>query len=247
MNTLPIFLSAAIAFSATLSAGLFVKKYKNHIGVVCALSAGFFIGISLFDLLPDIVTLAPQTLVSYYHPLLMAMLGFFLFLIFDRGFSKISHVNHEASKRTIRSTMGLMSTLEFCSHGFIEGLAIGVSFQFQFGLGLVVAVAVVSHNFCDGLSTLALMINSGNSLKSSMGLLFVDAIAPVLGAAASFIFSIQNYFLVFVLAFLAGSFIYIGGGNLLPDAYRMNKPSTTIILFLVGFALVLLLSRIINL
>ena len=227
---------------------MFVKKYEKHIGVVCALSAGFFIGISLFDLLPDIVALAPQALVSYGMPLLLtAMAGFFLFLVLDRGFFKISHINHEASKKTIRSTIGLMSTLEFCSHGFLEGLAIGVSFQFQFGLGLVVAVAVVSHDFCDGLSTLALMLNSGNSLKSSMGLLFVDAIAPVLGVAASFFFSIQNYFLVFVLAFLAGSFIYMGVGNLLPDAYRMNKPSITIILFLVGFTLVLLLSRIANL
>ena len=247
MNTLPIFLSAIIAFSATLSAGMFVKKFEKHTGVVCALSAGFFIGISLFDLLPDIVALAPQALVSYDEPLLTAMAGFFLLLVLDRGFFKMSHTHYDASKRRIRSTIGLMSTLEFCSHGFLEGLAIGVSFQFQFGLGLVVAVAVVSHDFCDGLSTLALMLNSGNSLKSSMSLLFVDAIAPVLGVAASLFFSIQNYFLVFVFAFLAGSFIYLGGGNLLPDAYRMNKPSSTIILFFVGFTLVLLLSRIANL
>jgi len=99
----------------------------------------------------------------------------------------------------------------------LEGLAIGVGFQFQFALGLEVAVAVISHDFCDGLSTLALMLNSGNSLKSSIRLLFVDAIVPVLGVATSLFLGVQNYFLVFALSFLAGSFIYMGAGNLLPD------------------------------
>ena len=75
--------------------------------------------------------------------------------------------------------MGLFSTLEFCSHAVLEGLAIGVSFQLQFGLGVFIAAAVISHDFCDGISTLALMLNSGNSLKSSIGMLFVDATAPV--------------------------------------------------------------------
>ncbi len=247
MNTLPIFLSAIIAFSATLSSGIFVKKYEKHIGVVCALSAGFFIGISLLNLIPEIFALSPQAVAFYFEPLLTGMAGFFFLLVLDRGFFKTGHTNHKDLKRNIRPTIGVMSTLEFCSHGFLEGLAIGVSFQFQFSLGLVVAVAVISHDFCDGLSTLALMLNSGNSLKSSMSLLLVDAIAPVLGVATSLFFIVQNYFLIFVFSFLAGSFLYIGGGKLFPDAYRMNKPFNTIILFLLGFTLVFLLSRIANL
>ncbi len=247
MDILPIILSAIIAFSATLSAGIFLKKYQKHIGVVCALSAGFFIAISLFDLMPDIIALAPQALVSYDKPLITAIAGFFLFLVLDRGLFKIDHSILKGSKGTVCSTIGLMSTLEFCSHGFLQGLSIGFSFQFQFGLGLMVALAVVSHDFCDGLSTLALMLNSGNSLKSSIALLFLDAIAPVLGVATSLFFSIENYFLLFVFAFLAGSFIYMGGGKLLPDAYRMNKPSVTVIMFLFGFILVVLLSRITSL
>lgn len=128
--------------------------------------------------------------------------------------------------------------MEFCSHAFLEGVAIGVSFQFQFGLGVLVALAVVSHDFCDGVSTLALMLNSGNTLKSSMSMLVVDAFAPLLGAMFTLFFAIQSYFLVYVLAFLLGSFLYIGGGTLLPDAYRMNRPIVTVVFFLVGFLLI---------
>jgi zinc transporter ZupT len=149
-------------------------------------------------------------------------------------------------ENSFQPRMGLISTLEFCSHAVLEGLAIGVSFQLQFGLGVFIAIAVISHDFCDGISTLALMLNSGNSLKSSIGMLFIDAIAPALGAAASLLFVVQNYLLVYALSFLLGSFLYIGVGTLLPDAYRMNRSIFTVVFFIVGFLLILILTRIIN-
>ncbi len=245
MNTLPILLSASIAFVATLSAGIFIKKFKTNIGIVCALSAGFFIALASFDLLPEILTLAPKAQISLDKLLLTGTFGFVFLFALERVFSMFHIKKHTMTKSSLQPRIGLLATLEFCSHGFLEGLAIGLSFQLQLGLGIVVAIAVVSHDFCDGISTLALMLNSGNSLKSSIRLLFVDAIAPVIGAAATLFGAIQEYFLVFSLSFLVGSFFYIGGGTLLPDAYRMNRPIVTISFFLIGFFLVLFLTKII--
>jgi zinc transporter ZupT len=88
--------------------------------------------------------------------------------------------------RRFQPRIGLLSDLEFCSHGFLEGLAIGISFQLELNLGLVVTIAVISHDFCDGVNTLALMLNSGNNIRSAMNILFIDAIAPVLGAFSTF-------------------------------------------------------------
>ena len=121
-----------------------------------------------------------------------------------------------------------------------------MSFQLRFELGLFVALAVVSHDFCDGISTLALMLNSGNSLKSVMSMLFVAAITPVLGAVTTLFFKAKNYVLVYALSFLVGSFLYIGGGTLLHDAYRMNHPIITVIFFLVGFFLILAFTKVIG-
>jgi zinc transporter ZupT len=246
MDTLPIFLSAITAFGATLSAGIFVKKYQKHIGVVCAFSAGFFISLSLFDLLPNIMTLALQAQTSIDAIFLAAVAGFVFLFALDRGFFNNIKTNHNKTKKSLRPTIGVLTTLEFSAHGFLEGLAIGISFQFQLGLGVVVAIAVISHDFCDGLSTLTLMLNSGNTLKSSMRMLLVDAITPVLGIATSVFFTIQYLSLVFVFAFLAGSFIYMGAGSLLPEAHRTNRPIVTIGLFLTGFFLIFFLSRLIN-
>ena len=243
MNTLPIVLSVMIAFIATLSAGLFVKKLKNNIGIVCAFSAGFFIALSSFELLPDILALAPEAQISLDKLFLTAVVGFVFLFAINRSFSKLHMKKHMMTNTAFQPRIGLLSTLEFCSHAFLEGIAIGVSFQLQFGLGLFIAIAVVSHDFCDGISTLALMLNSGNSLKSSMRMLFVGAIAPALGAVTSLFFGIQKYFLVYALSFLFGSFLYLGSGTLLPDAYRMNRPIVTIVFFLIGFFLIILLTK----
>ncbi len=154
--------------------------------------------------------------------------------------------NHVMAKTAIQPKIGLAATVEFCLHALIGGIAIGVSFQLQFGLGVFVAAAVVSHDFCDGVSTLALMLNSGNSMKSSMNMLIIDAIAPVFGAISTLFFAVQSYILVYALSFLLGSFLYIGGGMLLPDAYRMNRPIITISIFLIGFFLIILLTKVIG-
>jgi zinc transporter ZupT len=245
MNILPIVLSAIIAFAATLSAGIFIKKFKNNIGIVCALSAGFFIALALFDLLPEVLTLAPGAQISLDSLLLTGSFGFVFLFVLERVFSFFHLKKHGMTKISLQPRIGLLATLEFCSHGFLEGLAIGLSFQLQLGLGIIVAIAVVSHDFCDGISTLTLMFNSGNSLRSSLRLLFVDAIAPVIGATVTLFVVIQQSFLIYSLSFLVGSFFYIGGGTLLPDAYRMNRPILTFLLFMFGFLLVLLFTKII--
>jgi zinc transporter ZupT len=246
MNTLPIILSVSIAFAATLSAGLFIKKFKSNIGIICALASGFFIALALFDLLPEILALASENQISLIAILLSGTFGFVFLFAIERVFSFFQVKKHSMAKMSLQPRIGLLATLEFCSHGFLEGIAIGLSFQLQFGLGIVVAIAVISHDFCDGISTLTLMLNSGNSLKSSLGLLFVAASAPIIGTAVTLFVSIQESFLIFSLSFLVGTFFYIGGGTLLPDAYRMNRPIVTFGLFLIGFFLIVFLSKIIT-
>jgi zinc transporter ZupT len=240
MDTLPIILSAITAFAATISAGILIKKLQNKIGVVCAFAAGFFIALAVFDLLPDVLVLAPPAQISLVKLLLTGTVGFAALFASDRGFSRFHSSNRKLTKRTRYPRVGLLSTAEFCSHGFLEGIAIGVSFQLQFALGIFVAVAVVAHDFCDGVSTLALMLNSGNTPKSSIAMLFVDALAPVLGVATTLFVVLPNYVLVYALSFLVGSFLYMGGGSLLPDAYHMNRPKITAIFFATGFLLIVL-------
>jgi zinc transporter ZupT len=246
MSIFPIMLSGIAAFLATLSAGIFAAKYKRHLGLVCAFTAGLLVALAFFDMAPDIMTLAPKVQVAIEMPLLTAIIGFFFLYALDHGLFQTLKTDRRVSKKNYKPTLGTLSAIEFSGHGFIEGLAIGISFQFQWSLGLIVAVAVISHDFCDGMSTLTLMLNSGNSVKSSMIMLFLDAIAPVAGAFATLFFFVPDYYLVFALAFLVGSFVYMSVGNLLPEAYRKNTPIATFVFFFAGVIAIFLISKLIN-
>lgn len=131
MNFLPAVLSAIIAFVATISAGFFIKKFKNNIGIICAFSAGFFISLAVFDILPDVLSLAPNAQISTNQLFLSAVAGFVFLFALNFGFSRFHMKNHTIKNISPNPRIGLLATLEFCSHGFLEGLAIGLSFQFS--------------------------------------------------------------------------------------------------------------------
>lgn len=121
-------------------------------------------------------------------------------------------------------------------------MVIGFSFQFNWQLGIAVSVAVISHDFCDGLTTVTLMLSTGNSVKASLGMLLLDATAPILGAVVAIILSLE-YYLIFFLSFIAGAFLYIGAGNLLPLAHRENPKFVTVVSLIFGLILIFILSR----
>jgi hypothetical protein len=82
-------------------------------------------------------------------------------------------------------------------------------------------------------------------MKSSLSLLIVDAIAPVIGVATTLFVAIQESFLIFSLSFLVGSFLYIGAGTLFPSAYKMNRQMVTVAFFSFGFLLVIIFPKMI--
>ena len=246
MTFVPTILSAIIAFAATLSAGAFAARYKRNIGIVCAFTAGVLVALVLFDLLPEILTLAPRIQLSLEMPFFTIALGFLFLYSLEHGLFQKLKKSGKNDNLNYTQKFGTLASLEFCAHGFIEGLAIGISFQFEWSLGLIVAFAVISHDFCDGLSTLTLMLNSGNSMRSSMKMLFLDAIAPVIGSVMTLFLHLPSYYIVFTMSFLAGSFVYIGAGSLLPEAHKKNRPKITFIFFVTGLISIFVLSRLIN-
>ncbi len=89
------------------------------------------------------------------------------------------------------------------------------------------------------------MLNSGNSLKASLSMLLVAAVAPIFGALASLLFVYETAIVLYALAFLVGGFLYIGAGSLLPDAYHMKGGKQTAGFFVLGVSIVLVISRIV--
>jgi ZIP family zinc transporter len=141
---------------------------------------------------------------------------------------------------------GLFATSELSVHSFIDGLAIGFGLEADVHVGIIIALAVICHDFTDGLSTVTVMLNSGNSLKNSLRMLLLDAVAPVLGAVATLFFQLPQYYMVLLLPFFAGGFLYLGASDLLPQAHKSNPTALTALLCTIGCVLIFILTFILS-
>lgn len=239
-------LLAAITCLSTLLGGVFATKRRKNIGVLGAFAAGVLITTSLLDLLPQTFKLATSANVPLENVMTLTVVGFLFLYIISKAVSH--HVfDSEGEYVEVRHPLGgFFATSELSVHSFIDGLAIGFGFEADIHVGIVIAIAVICHDFTDGLSTVTVMLNSGNSLKNSLRMLILDAIAPVAGAVVAFFIKVQQYYIVLLLPFFAGGFLYLGASDLLPEAHEKNPQIITVVSCIAGFMLILILTYVLS-
>jgi zinc transporter ZupT len=245
MNFDAILLAIITCFS-TLLGGIFASRRRKNIGILGALAAGVLITTSLVDILPQTFRIAISANVVLEEVMALTVVGFLFLYIVSRLVSK--HVfSKDGEYVEVKHPLGgVFATSELSVHSFIDGLAIGFGLQVDIHVGIIIALAVICHDFTDGLSTVAVMLNSGNSPKNSLRMLFLDAVAPVLGAVATLFFQLPQYYMVFLLPFFAGGFLYLGASDLLPQAHEKNPPALTMVLCTVGCIFIIILTFILS-
>lgn len=245
MSLYPILLSIA-AFASTFLGGLLATRYRDQLGRFAAFSAGVLIAVPLFDLLPEAFRLATQANVPLENVMYLTALGFIFLYVLERYFS-VHRVCEDGVCRNVRHARGgLLGAAELSAHSFVDGFAIGLGFQADVTVGIIITVAVICHDFADGINTVTVMMNSGNSVRSSLRMLLLDAIAPVLGAASTLLIVAPERVLIYILPFFAGGFVYLGASDLLPEAHESNPPAVSLVLSLAGFLLIFVVTRLLN-
>jgi zinc transporter ZupT len=242
MNIYPVLLTT-VTFLTTLLGGRLAARYRNRIGVLAAFASGVLIAVPLFDILPETLQLAVGANVSVDNIMLLTAVGFIFLYALDRHLILPRSVEKDQDVR-LRAG-GVFATSELSAHSFLDGVAIGLGFQFDLHVGIIVAVAVISHDFSDGLSAFTIMLNSGNSLRDSTRMLFLDAVTPILGAVITVFAQIPQYYIVLFLPFFAGGFLYLGASDLLPQAEK-DPRLITLLLSIFGFILIFVLARLLN-
>jgi len=119
-------------------------------------------------------------------------------------------------------------------HVFLDGLALGVAFKVSNDLGLAVFIALLVHAFSDGLNTVSFMIKSGLWGKKSIGLLGVDALARVSGAALGSTLVLSNNLIALYLAAFSGIVIYLATSHILPEAHSRHSSRFTMVATISG-------------
>lgn len=235
-----ILVVAFAAFLSTLFGGFFALHLRDRLHLILGFSAGAVIAVALFDLLPEALALG-GAFFKESNIIAVVAVGFFVYLLLDRlAFFHAHHSEHYEQEHGLprATSRGTLGAAALSAHSFLDGLAIGLAFQVSAAVGAVVAVAVLVHDFSDGINTVGLITKNGGAPARARAWLFVDALAPVAGAASTLFFTLSQGALALVLALFAGFFLYIGASDLIPESHHAHPKFLTTAMTLLG-ALVL--------
>ncbi|HVC35915.1 MAG TPA: ZIP family metal transporter [Candidatus Dormibacteraeota bacterium] len=238
---LPIILSG-FTFVSTLLGGIFALKNQDRLHRVLGYTAGVLIGVVAFDLLPEIFKTQAAHKLSVSGPMIALVAGFLLFHIIEKSLL-IHHSQEREYTLHHHPQVGMASALALIGHSFLDGVGIGLGFQAGAAVGIAVAIAVIAHDFSDGLNTVNLMLINQNKSRRTLGLLFIDAIAPLFGVLSTLLIHLSTSGLVLYLGFFTGFLLYIGASEILPEAHSEHSSYRTILLTVLGALFMFIVTR----
>lgn len=230
-----IILISVFAFLATLLGGLFALRFRDKLHLILGFSAGAIIGVAFFDLLPEAIELGSSKYNVSFLTMITAI-GFISYMILDRFVFFHSH-GHEENENNNKGILGAGS---LSIHSFLDGVAIGLSFQVSTAIGMIVAIAVLVHDFSDGINTVNMILKNGGDRKSAFKWLVLDAVAPVLGIFSTLFFTLPSSALGIILAIFTGFFLYIGASDLLPESHHSHPTYWTTFATVLGISVIFL-------
>lgn len=234
----PIIL-ASITLISTGLGGMAALRFRDRLHLLLGFSSGAVIAVALFDILPEVFALDGG---ASYMP--FAGFGFLAFFALERYTAMHRSREHVHVAAAHEQELGALSAAGLTFHSFLDGIAIGVGFQTSPKIGLLIALGIIAHDLSDGLNTVTVVLAHGNPRKSATMWLALDMIAPLIGAATTLLFNL-NGILPWVLAFFAGSFIYIGASDLLPEAREHDSPLVGVATA-IGMLAIYLITRIVR-
>lgn len=225
-----LFLIGVAAGLATFIGGSLALRFANKIHLILGFSAGAVIAVALIDLLPEALNLG-GTYYAFSTITSVAVLGFAVFMMLDRLFTGGAEEEDGHSGHGYRGHLGAGS---LTVHSFLDGVAIGLSFQVSVALGAIVAVAVLVHDFSDGVNTVNLSMLGGGEHRTARRWLAADALAPLAGIGSTLFFTVPEQYLALILALFSGFFLYIGASELLPESHHRHPRLFTSLMTVLG-------------
>jgi zinc transporter ZupT len=214
---IPVVLASATLTSTGIG-GLAAFRFRERLHLLLGFSSGALIAVALFDMLPEVVALDGG---ASHIPL--AAVGFLAFFALERYAAMHAATGDPRTRISRHQELEVLSAGGLCVHSFLDGVAIGAGFQTSAKLGLLIAIGIITHDVGDGLNTVTVVLAHGNPRRPALFWLIIDMLTPVVGAATTLFVNLDGM-LPWVLAFFAGSFLYIGASDLLPEAKVHDSP-----------------------
>ena len=213
---------------------LLKEKLLNKILIyLISFSAGAMLGTAFLHFIPEALESLIPTKVFIY-----VLLGFIVFFITE----KFIHWRHCHLNKCSVHTFAYMNLFGDAAHNFIDGLIIAGAFVIDLRLGLVTTLAIAFHEIPQEIGDFGVLVYAGFSKYKALFYNFLTALTAILGGLIGFYLSnFSELFLLYLLPFAAGGFIYIGASDLVPEVKkepRLMISVLSMVVFITGLLLV---------
>ncbi|MFF3952677.1 ZIP family metal transporter [Streptomyces sp. NPDC001890] len=220
------------AFLMTLAGGWVAQRVTDRRHLVLGFAGGLMLGVVGLDLLPEAIEAAGEPVFGVPAALLLFVGGFLLAHLVERLLA-VRQAAHGAGEERVPQ-VGLTAAAAMVGHSLMDGVALGAAFQVGAGMGAAVALAVITHDFADGFNTYTITSLYGNERRKAMIMLFADALAPIVGAATTLLFTLPAELLGCYLGFFGGALLYLAAAEILPEAHHRHPARSTLLCTVAG-------------
>lgn len=220
------------AFLMTLAGGWVAQRVTDRRHLVLGLAGGLMLGVVGLDLLPEAIEAAGGEVFGVPAALLLFVGGFLVAHLVERLLAGRQAAHGAGDERVPQ--VGLTAAAAMVGHSLMDGIALGAAFQVGGGMGTAVALAVITHDFADGFNTYTLTRLYGNARRKAMMMLFADALAPIVGAATTLLFTLPEELLGCYLGFFGGALLYLAAAEILPEAHHTHPARSTLLCTVAG-------------
>lgn len=221
------------AFLMTLFGGWVAGRVTDRRHLVLGLAGGLMLGVVGLDLLPEALEAAGDKIFGVPEALLLFVGGFLLAHVVERLLA-VRQAAHGVAADERVPQVGMTAAAAMVGHSLMDGVALGAAFQVGGGMGATVALAVITHDFADGFNTYTITSLYGNARRKAVGMLVADALAPIVGAASTLLFTLPEELLGSYLGFFGGALLYLAAAEILPEAHHDHPARSTLLCTVAG-------------
>lgn len=176
--------------------------------------AGALLGAAFFDILPEALeefTHAPTQLLT------VVLCGFVFFFVMERGV-RWFHRHHEHAGEVSHKTLIVLGDT---IHNAIDGIAIAAAFLVSVPLGIVTTAAVAAHEIPQEIGDFGLLLAKRMKPKKVLLVNVISSLATLVAALITYWLGANILPAVpYLLALVAGCFIYIAAADIIPDIHE---------------------------
>jgi zinc and cadmium transporter len=209
--------SVVMTLIALLGATLLLLRPRTARALVLplvAFAAGSLIGGALFHLLPDALARLGNTPDVW----LLTTVGFAVFFALEQ---LLHWHHHHSGQRHREQPLTYLLLIGDSLHNFIDGVAVAAAFVTDIGLGITTTIAVAAHEIPQEFGDMAVLIHGGWTRARAVIFNLLTSLTFLAGALLTYVVAAEIN-VSYLVAFAAGTFLYIGATDLVPEINKLG-------------------------